>query len=187
MLKNVSFCTCTSLDLLTFFQLLKNSKYHTFFVSSGCERKPWFPKVRRSWKTFQAKITCTEYLVYPRVVEGVTHTRHTLAQITTYAPIFAVRIMILCPRHRNDGSVHRSYIKRSATQWYLVGNNDFSAIYRCRPVLRQLWRNNAAHAPNTCTNSCNESSGTSVGIAASYYFNLWICGYVGRYCSQLLF
>jgi hypothetical protein len=91
---------------------------------------------------------------------------------------------------RSLGSVmwyHRSYIKRSATQWYLVGNKHFAAIYRCRPVLRQLWRDNAAHAPNTCTNSCNESSGTPVGIAASYYFNLRICGYVGRYCSQLLF
>jgi hypothetical protein len=57
----------------------------------------------------------------------------------------------------------------------MVGNKDFAAIYFCQSVLRQLLRDNAANAQNTCTNSCNESSGRSVGIAESYCFNLWIC------------
>jgi len=53
-----------------------------------------------------------------------------------------------------------------------VANKDFTAIYLWLPVLRQLWRDNAALAPNTCTNSCNESSGRSIGIAARYYIHL---------------
>jgi len=32
-------------------------------------------------------------------------------------------------------------------------------------VLKQRWRDNAGPAPNICTNSCNESSGRSVGSA----------------------
>jgi hypothetical protein len=64
---------------------------------------------------------------------------------------------------------HRSYMPRSESQWYMVGNKDFAAVYLWLPVLRQLWRNNAAHAPNTCTDSCNESSDRSAGIAASYF------------------
>jgi hypothetical protein len=54
----------------------------------------------------------------------------------------------------------------------MVANKNFAAIYLWLPVLRQLSRENADLAPNTGTNYCNESSGRSVGIAASYYFNL---------------
>jgi len=39
-------------------------------------------------------------------------------------------------------------------------------------VLKQRWLDNAGPAPNICTNSCNESSGRSVGSAANYYFHL---------------
>jgi hypothetical protein len=67
---------------------------------------------------------------------------------------------------------HRSCMTRSETHWYRVVNKDFAPIYLWLSVLRQLWCDNAAHAPNTCTNSCNESSGRTVGIAASYYFHL---------------
>jgi hypothetical protein len=63
-------------------------------------------------------------------------------------------------------------IHRLETQCYMVANENFSAIYLWLPVLRQLCREDADLAPNTCTNSCNESSGRSVGIAASYYFHL---------------
>jgi len=61
---------------------------------------------------------------------------------------------------------------RSETHWYWMANKNFTAIYLWSPVLRQLWRDNATLAPNTCTNSCNESSGRSIGIAASYYFHI---------------
>jgi hypothetical protein len=148
LLQNVLVCTCTSLD----FQLTKNSKHPTFFVSYECKLKPWFSNV------------------------------HCFRKFPSHAHVQRTDDMLVF-----DVLIHSSYIKRSATRWYLVGNIEFAAIYRCRPVLRQLVRDNAAHAPNTCTNSCNESNGTSIGIAATYYFNLWICGYVGRYCSQLLF
>jgi len=40
-------------------------------------------------------------------------------------------------------------------------------------ILKQRWRDNADPAPNICTNSCNESSGRSVGSAANYQFHLW--------------
>jgi len=53
-----------------------------------------------------------------------------------------------------------------------MANKDFTAIYLWLPVLRRLWRDNATLAPNTCTNSCNESSGRSIDIAASYYFHV---------------
>jgi hypothetical protein len=72
---------------------------------------------------------------------------------------------------RNVMCTHRSYITRSKTHWYRVANKDFTAIYLWSPVLRQLRRDNATLRPNTCTNSCNESSGRSIGIAASYYFH----------------
>jgi len=35
-------------------------------------------------------------------------------------------------------------------------------------VLNQRWRDNADPAPNSCTNSYNESSDRSVGSAANY-------------------
>jgi hypothetical protein len=59
-----------------------------------------------------------------------------------------------------------------------MGNNGFPAIYFYLQILRQQWRDKMANAPNTCTNSSNESSCRLVGIAASYYFNLWICEYM---------
>jgi len=62
------------------------------------------------------------------------------------------------------------YMTRSETHCYRVANKDFSAIYSWLPLLRC---DSVAHAPKTCTNSCKESSGRSVGIAASYYHHLW--------------
>jgi hypothetical protein len=74
------------------------------------------------------------------------------------------------PRQMPTTTDHK--IHRLETQWYRVANKNFAAIYLWLPVLRQIYCDNAALAPNTRTNSCNESSGRSVGIAASYYFNL---------------
>jgi len=38
-----------------FFQLTKNSKNLTLFVSPECELKPWFPKAHYSW-TFSTHV-----------------------------------------------------------------------------------------------------------------------------------
>jgi hypothetical protein len=51
----------------------------------------------------------------------------------------------------------------------MVAKKEFAAIYWWFLILRQIWRINATLAPNTRTNSCNESGGRSIGIAASYY------------------
>jgi hypothetical protein len=40
LLKNVSFCACTSLEFTNIFQLTKNSKNLTLFVSSEFELNP---------------------------------------------------------------------------------------------------------------------------------------------------
>jgi hypothetical protein len=55
-----TFCNANfqRLDFLSFFQLTKDSKNRTFFVSSESELKPWFPKVHCFWRSFQATNMC---------------------------------------------------------------------------------------------------------------------------------
>ena len=62
---------------------------------------------------------------------------------------------------------HSLYMTRSETHCYGVPNKDSTAIYMWLAILKQLTRQ-----CNPCTNSCDESSGRSIGIAASYYFHL---------------
>ena len=103
-----------------FLQLTKNSKNLTFFVSSECELKPWFPKQHCSWGSFQ---------VTPRVLARVTQ--------TTFVSFWSVRIHNTLATATDHRKIRKSLISdgwKMFSHLFVIHSTKTPMTWQCRPI-----------------------------------------------------